>query len=218
MFLIDLLRLNPARAERRRIFEAISRSNAWGGSESVSGPGSGVARASLFRPALETLLRELDVRTLLDAPCGDFNWLSTFKLSLDRYIGVDIVPALIASNNARHGAKQRRFYVADIVTDRFPRVDLILCRDGIVHFCDAELFATLRNFKRTGSRWLLTNTFIEHAANPDIATGSWRPVNLEQPPFNLPKPLRVIDEHCEGDGGRYRDKRLALWPLAQLPV
>lgn len=218
MLLLDLLRLHPATAERRRIFEAIHRSNAWGGSESVSGPGSGVARASLFRPALEAMLRELDVRTLLDAPCGDYHWLGTFDLPLKRYIGVDIVPALVTHNRARHGSRRRCFFVADIVHDRLPRVDLILCRDALVHFCDAEIFATLRNFKRTGSRWLLTNTFIDHAPHPDIATGGWRPLNLEEPPFNLLPPARMIDEQCLGYGGQYRDKRLALWPLATLPV
>jgi hypothetical protein len=203
---------------RRRIFDEIYRANTWGDPESFSGPGSGVARASLFRPAFEALLREFQVRTLLDAPCGDFNWLGTFDLSLDHYIGVDIVPALIARNNARHDSKRRRFLVADIVNDRLPCADLILCRDGIVHFSDAEVFATLRNFKRTGSRWLLANTFIEHDNHPDIVTGAWRPLNLERAPFHLPPPVQTIDEQCFGLGGQYRDKRLALWCLASLPV
>jgi hypothetical protein len=173
----------------------------------------------LFRAAFEALVRELSVRSLLDAPCGDVNWLSTFDLSLDRYIGVDIVPALTTHNRARFGDDgRRRFLTADMVRDRLPRVDLILCRDGLVHLCDADILATLRNFKRSGSDWLLANTFVNHGVQADGATGGWRPLNLELPPFNLPSPAQLIDERCLGYDGQYRDKRLALWPLASLPV
>jgi hypothetical protein len=217
-FLRDFLISRLARRKRRRIFDRIYSTGAWGGTESVSGPGSGVERASLFRADLESLLRELNVRTLLDAPCGDFRWLATFELPIDRYVGVDIVPALVARNRDQYENDRRRFYVADMVCDLLPRVDLILCRDGMVHLCDAEIVATLRNFKKSGSRWMLTNTFVEHANHTDITTGEWRALNLTLPPFNLPPPEQIIDEHCLGYDGQYRDKCLALWSLPSLQV
>src|ERR1051326_412788 len=79
---------------RRAEFTGIFEQNAWGAPESVSGPGSNVARASLFRADLEALVRSIKPRTLLDAPCGDFNWLRHFDLGIERYVGIDIVPAL----------------------------------------------------------------------------------------------------------------------------
>ena len=209
---------DPATRERRRIFEAILRDNAWGSAESVSGPGSDIARATLFRPDFEALIRALGVRTLLDVPCGDFNWLGEFDLGLERYTGVDILPELISRNRKRHASPRRRFLLRDMVRDRLPRADMILCRDGLVHLTDADVFATLRNFKRTGSTWLLTNTFEERPGNPPIATGEWRPLNLQAPPFMLPPPAQVIDEQCLGYGGVYRDKRLSLWRLADLQL
>jgi hypothetical protein len=215
---LDLLRPDPATRARRRIFEDILLRNDWGDSESVSGPGSNVARASLFRPDLEALIRELGARTLLDAPCGDFNWLSRFDLPIDCYFGVDIVPSLILRNRRRFRERHRRFIAADMVRDKLPRADLILCRDGLVHLSNTDVTATLKNFRRTGSRWLLTNTFISRVSNGDIPTGQWRPLNLEAPPFGLPPPVSMIDERCLGYDGQYRDKRLALWPLADLAV
>jgi Methyltransferase domain len=209
---------SPESAERKRIFEWIHQANAWGDPESASGPGSGLARASLFRDDFEALIRELAVRTLLDAPCGDFNWLRHFELPVARYVGVDIVPALIAANRERARSRKHRFMVRDIVCDALPRADLILCRDALIHLTHAEIVATLKNFRRSGATWLLTNTWPAHPDNVDIETGSWRTLNLEAAPFCFPPPLRVIDERCFGGGGAYRDKSLALWRLASLPL
>jgi methyltransferase family protein len=202
-------------ARRRAEFTGIFQQNAWGDPESVSGPGSNVARASLFRADLEALVRSLKPRTLLDAPCGDFNWLRHFDLGFERYVGVDIVPVLIARNRAKFGSKRHRFLVRDMVRDRLPRADLIFCRDGLVHLSHAEIFATLRNFRRSRSTWLLTNTFTDRE-NRELP--GWHPLNLQAPPFALPPPLGLIDEQCFTGGGAYRDKRLALWRLSDLDL
>jgi len=207
--------VDPDTLRRRAEFTGIFEQNAWGDAESVSGPGSNVARASLFRADLEALVRSLKPRTLLDVPCGDFNWLRHFDLGIERYVGVDIVPALIARNRARFGSRRHRFLLRDMVRDRLPRADLIFCRDGLVHFTHAEIFATLRNFRRSGSTWLLTNTFVDR---PNAELPGWHPLNLEGPPFSLPPPVRRIDEQCFAGGGAYRDKHLALWRLRDLDV
>jgi hypothetical protein len=212
------LRRGAETLARRRIFEAICRDNVWGDPESVSGTGSGRARTALFRDDLVALVRALRIDTLLDAPCGDYNWLGHFDLPIEDYIGVDIVPGLIAANRAKPQAARSRFMVRDIVCDALPRADLILCRDGLVHLSNAEIFATLANFKRSRARWLLTNTFPAHLDNIDIPTGGWRTLNLQAAPFDFPPPACVIDEKCLGWGGVYRDKQLALWDFAVLPI
>jgi SAM-dependent methyltransferase len=205
------------RHERQRIFAEIHSKRIWGDGESASGPGSGVVRASVFRCELEALLRDLGVSSVLDAPCGDFNWLPTFELGRVRVIGVDIVADLIATNQQRNLRPGTRFIIADMVTDPLPQADLVFCRDGLVHLTNEEILKTLANFRRSGARWLLTTTFVARQTNPDIRTGEWRPLNLEKPPFNLLPPVRLIDEHCMGFGGAYRDKYLALWSCQDLP-
>jgi len=207
---------NSDTARRRQIFCDIYNQKAWGDGESASGPGSAVERASLFRPELEALIRKHGVRSLLDAPCGDFNWLPHFDLQLERYIGIDIVPALIARNRAGYATGNRTFLVRDMVANRLPKVDLILCRDGLVHLSNREIWQTLRNFQRSGATWLLTNTFVEHHDNQDIPTGGWQPLNLQNRPFSLPAPEEILDEQCLGYAGVYRDKRLGLWRLQDI--
>jgi hypothetical protein len=82
----------------------------------------------------------------------------------------------------------------------------------------ADVARVVRNFQRSGSRYLLTTTFVERGRNDDIATGEWRPLDLQAPPFEFPAPLAVVDERCTHTGGIYRDKRLALWELNGLGV
>jgi SAM-dependent methyltransferase len=195
------------------VFEAIYHSNHWGGAESRSGTGSSVMQTRVIRDALPQLLIALECRSILDAPCGDFNWLSHVPLGAE-YFGYDVVEPVIAANIARYASKQIHFVRADITSTRLPSVDLILCRDCLVHFSYADVFLTLRNFINCGARYLLTTTF-PGRSNRDIVTGDWRPLDLERSPFDFPKPVRVLNEECTEFDGAYCDKSLGLWDLSK---
>jgi len=76
----------------------------------------------------------------------------------------------------------------------------------------------LTNFKRTKSTYLLTNTYINRKTNADlILENIWRPLNLELPPFNFPKPIKLINEKCTENNGCYFDKHLGLYLLDEVP-
>jgi len=195
------------------IFGRIYRHNAWESAESASGPGSTVARAADFIDDLVALLKRLDTRVLLDAACGDFNWACPLADAVDEYIGLDVVPDMVLALQRSAAAPGRRFVCADLTADALPRADVILCRDCLVHFSCHDVVRALSNFQRSGSRYLLTTTFVDRGANDDIATGAWRPLDLQASPFAFPPPLAVVDERCTHTGGMYRDKRLALWEL-----
>ena len=206
------------RADHAAIFGDIYRRRAWGDGETVSGLGSTRARGADFSADLIELLRALNTRTLLDAPCGDFNWVAEVADSAPRYVGVDVVPELIDANRARHGTDGRSFLHGDIARDALPTADVILCRDCLPHFSDRDVWATIRNFRRSGARYLLTTTFVGRALNRGIRTGAWRALNLEAAPFRFPHPIALVDERCTHSGGIFRDKRLALWELSSLPT
>ena len=198
-------------------FTYIYDSNLWG-ADSRSGLGSELQATDHLRAAIPALLRELNARIILDVPCGDFGWLSEASLDVDEYIGADIVAAIVDRNQARYGDGQRRRFVQrDITSDPLPRADVVLSRDCLVHLSNADIFRAFENLKRSGSRYLLTTTFVELEENADIASGDWRPLNLQKPPFTLAEPLRAILEGCTEEGGAYADKALALWEIAVLP-
>lgn len=197
------------------VFGAIYVDNYWGSEDSRSGTGSDLQQTAVIRETLPGLVRELGVQTMLDVPCGDFHWMRTLDLGLD-YIGADVVPALIAANTAQYANDRRRFQVIDIANDTLPRVDLVFCRDLLVHFSFADALRAIANLKRSGATYLLTTTFTNRTDNFDIETGQWRAINLQLAPYNFPPPLRMINENCTEFGTDWADKSLGLWRLVDL--
>jgi len=206
------LLLNP----RRRVRAAFTRHyelNDWLEPETVSGRGSSLDRTATIRRDLPSLFLELGVRSVLDAGCGDFNWFRAVEVDLESYLGIEVVEELVAVNRARYGTAGRQFAALDIIRDPLPRVDLILCRDCLVHLKNRQVGAALDNFRRSKSRYLLATTFTSAHPNRDAPLGGWRPLNLERDPFSLGPPLRLISERETVEDPRYLDKNLGLWAL-----
>jgi hypothetical protein len=214
----DVVTGRRKRPGMRAVFSSIHQSNAWLGAESVSGLGSDSVNTATVKRELPGLLRALGARTMLDAPCGDLNWIKDIDLGLDRYIGADVVPDVIRRNRELYQGASREFRVLDITKGRVPKVDVILCRDCLVHLSHRHAAAALRAFQKSGSRYLLTTTFTGPRENTDIQTGEWRPLNLERPPFSLPAPVRVLNEGYVGEDGQFADKSLGLWELQGLDI
>ena len=218
MSLFDLPPLSSKTREMRRVFGAIHSNRTWGDGESSSGPGSTRERAAQFLPDLIALVRSLGTRCLLDVPCGDFNWAAPLADAVDRYVGVDVVPALVSDNEKRWASPRRQFLCRDMVRQRLPAADLVLSRDALVHLCEEDVMRAVANLRRTGARYLVATTFVGDRGNEDIPTGAWRPLNMQRPPFNFPEPLSLIDERCHHTGGIYADKHLGVWRFEDLPA
>lgn len=185
--------------------------------ECISGSGSDLVQTAVISQELPLLIEQMGIKTVLDAPCGDFYWMSRLSLNVEKYIGVDIVRELVMRNAEKFGGQGKLFMCLDVTTDKLPNVDLIISRDMTVHLSEQAALAAFRNFKRSQSEYLLTTTFPACEKNEDILTGEWRQLNLQLPPFNFPAPLRLIVENCTEDDGKYADKSLGLWRLSDLP-
>ena len=198
----------------KELFSLIYAKNLWSSTESVSGPGSTLQATGKLRDVLPGLLNSLDVRTILDIPCGDFNWMKHVELENMHYIGADIVPDLVENNLKLYNAKNRDFLCLNIITDSLPKADIILCRDGLVHLSDKDVLKALSNIKNSGSTYLLTTHFPQHLINKGIGKDYWRPINLKEKPFNLPPPILLINEGHEEP--EYSDKSLGLWQIKDI--
>jgi hypothetical protein len=172
----------------------------------------------VIRRALPTLLAQLGAQSLLDVPCGDLFWMKECDLGPVEYIGMDVVPAIVAENAERFAAPRRTFVVGDLVRDDLPPADVVLCRDCLVHLPFDDALAALQNLRRSGSKYLLATTFTDRTSNRDIRfVGEWRPLNLQEGPFFLPAPLQIINEECPAADGKYADKSLGLWSISSIP-
>ncbi len=200
---------------RKNIFTRLFNRNAWEGRLSRSGPGSSLLQTQVLVPLLPEFLRKHDINSILDIPCGDFHWMSTVDLSGFSYTGGDIVDGII-DDNRKCVTSDINFRQLDIVADPLPCVDVIFCRDCLVHFSFKDIFAALDNMCNSGSTWLMTTFFANRPVNEDIDTGSWRPLNLCSKPFGLPSPADTINEQCSQQGGIYSDKSMGLWKLSDI--
>ena len=201
------------------MFQRIFHENRWGNCESVSGEGSNLERTRVVRAVLPAIVTRYGVRTILDAPCGDFFWMKEVSLEGVAYIGADIVPELVARDTELYASLERRFILCDLVDDVLPQADLILCRDCLVHLSYDDTRRAVDNFRRSGATWLLTTTFTGPRENHDIATGEWRAINLERPPYGFPAVVEIINEESDevdDELGAFPDKSLGLWRLADL--
>ncbi|MHB1100402.1 MAG: hypothetical protein ACYCZR_12685, partial [Burkholderiales bacterium] len=106
---------------KQEFFSKMYETKLWGSEESASGPGSTLEYTENIRKELPRLFNDLGVESILDAPCGDYNWFRHVQRSPSiRYHGADIVSALIAKNQDVYGNQCTSFSVVDIRTDRLP--------------------------------------------------------------------------------------------------
>lgn len=209
----------PGKRNLKDKFSHIYSENIFGGAESRSGGGSDMEQTAEIRRVLPDLLREFNVKSFMDAPCGDLFWIRATQLGVEKYIGVDIVEKLIEKNRLEFGDEAHEFICRNLAQDDLPCVDMIFCRDCLVHLNYEDVKRVLLNFKRSGSRYLLTTTFTGRVKNVDlIGDDIWRTLNLQVAPFNFPPPLRLINEQCTEVNLGFTDKSLGLWLLSDIEV
>lgn len=200
----------------QEVFTDIYKTNHWHSSESISGPGSELKQTAVLINALNILLAEKDIRSILDIPCGDFNWMRNVEMKNISYIGADIVEELIRENQRKYSTDTVHFDVLNLITDKLPKADIIIVRDCLVHLPFESIYHSIRNIKSSGSTYLLTTTFPEHSVNYDVRTGEWRPLNLQLKPFNFPEPLLIINEGFADV--EFKDKSMALWEIDKIAI
>jgi len=198
------------------IFTYIYKNNFWQSKESISGPGSELRFTNRMRQELSTLIKRFGITSIADAPCGDCNWMRHVDIGNCRYIGFDIVQELIENNTKLFGPA-KEFKHRNLIENVIDKVDLVICRDMLAHLNYEQIFTVLRNFKKSGSKYILMTTGVRITENRDLEkTGDWRGINFELAPFNFPRPLAVIEEDVpfEWERGKY----LALWFLDDLNI
>lgn len=201
----------------KELFTKYYKENTWRGQESVSGPGSDYEQTKFLVPELQILLKRFNIKSILDVPCGDFNWMKNIDLNGINYTGGDIVSEMVKKNNKRYRKNNVNFELIDIVNNSLPQNDLIIVRDCLVHLPNKDVITALKNIKQSRSKYLLTTNFSWRSLqnNKDIAIGAWRRINLQQLPFSFPNPEYVI---IEGNiQSNDRDKTMSLWQIKDIP-
>ncbi|MGE6786759.1 hypothetical protein ACQKGL_30080 [Ensifer adhaerens] len=188
-------------------FSQVYKDNTWGDSESVSGEGSRRDAPPVWEAidALDRTVRKFRIRSLVDLPCGDFNWIP-FILGVHRqlaYRGFDIVPQLVQRNRAMFPS--HRFDVLDATSNVPPKADLIFSKDMVNHLTLVDVAKVLKNFKRSRSSYLLMSNNLgwDNIELPENVAGASRHLDAFAAPFHFPEAL-------------WNSGYLALWRLSDV--
>lgn len=200
------------------IFTEIYEQNYWEDKESHSGPGSNQEQTDSLIRDLPEIFKQLNIDSIMDAPCGDHYWMKDMPFGSIVYYGVDIVKPLIEKNNTRYGDETRSFHHLDMIQDKLPKADLIFCRDLMVHLSFEENLNIIRNFKRSGAKYLMATDFPSLNKNIDIVAGDWRVLDLSQEPFSFPSPIYSYSEGSSLGNGKFPTKYLNVWELAKINI
>jgi len=180
-----------------------------------SGRGSTLKVTEGFRAFLAEVVSDYRIRSIFDAPCGDFHWMKEVPLPSDvRYIGGDIASVLVDELNEKYGDDSRRFVHFDIVNDTFPDADLWICRDCFFHIPLDFCIKALRNACAVDVKFAVLTSIYRPGPNRPGQVGGSRPIDLLKPPFNLPEPIAKCDELI---GPRGRPQRFqGLWKIEDI--
>jgi SAM-dependent methyltransferase len=150
----------------------------------TSGTGSTVAITREYRAYLETFIKTHNVRSIVDAGCGDWGFSREVDWGGASYLGVDIASDVIASVRRTYENDNIRFRVGDI-TDELPAADLLISKDVLQHLSNDLVHRFIRNNLATGKyKWvILTND--RGRGNRDIASGGYRAIDLASAPFEV---------------------------------
>jgi hypothetical protein len=181
--------------------------------ESMSGLGSCTDTTEDIRRELPIIFEKYNIKTFIDAPCGDFFWMKMVDLSNVNYIGYDVVEDLVVKNNTKFGTDNIKFELKDVINVRMKKADLILCRDFLFHISNENINKVINNIKNSGITYMLATYFDYTKVNTNLNASDnevgFRKINIEIEPIGLGEPIYKFYEQNPKNEGRC----LGLWKI-----
>ena len=186
------------------LFDTIYKKKLW----SEYGDGSGIGSSPLYnynmRSIMTDFVTENNVKTIIDVPCGAFQWQSVWLHELqeyhshifDSYVGIDISREAIkqAHSNIPRGISHNiEIFLADMINHPLPQnYDVLFCRDALQHLSWKNILKALKNFEKCNASWYIIGGYCP-GFNENIYDGDYFDFNITQYPFWL-TPDRILCE------------------------
>jgi SAM-dependent methyltransferase len=192
-----LMHLRNSGRSLQQIFSDVYRNHNWGGDadDFSSGSGSDDALALRYTKEVQRFANENSVRSIVDLGCGDFRVGAGLDLQAVKYIGIDVVPQLIARNQSKYATENVTFKFLDAVRDKLPKADLCLIRQVFQHLANDQIYQILNKLDQY--RWVLVTEHYPSSVADRITPNRDKPagydtrlldnsaVFLDLPPFEL---------------------------------
>jgi hypothetical protein len=197
-------------------FDEVYRKGMWKQGDAYSGLGSEGWMAESYVELVREYASKHNLRTAVDAGCGDFSVGSRLAPSFDQYMAFDASPVIININKQRYASLAQgnvSFAVADMTTTNFPRADLILIRQVLQHLTNNQIERILQNLEASDWRRALITEDVHdprdnQVANLDLPSHTVRTrvslgsgVFIDKEPFSRPaKRIAIINDLSVNDG------------------
>jgi hypothetical protein len=178
-------------------FSEIYRTKLWGGPEGqdfFSGGGSGLLFSKPYVDRVVGFIADHQIRTFVDLGCGDFQvGRQVCAASGVRYVGVDVVPDLIAYNQSHFGGPLIEFRRANLIEDELPDGEFCVIRQVLQHLSNAQIHRVLEKCKKYRYVWVTEGVYVGPGSRPnldiphgpDIRATFNSGLFLDLPPFSL---------------------------------
>jgi SAM-dependent methyltransferase len=169
--------------EGGEVFQRIYRNSEWGRG---SGPGSSPSNTIEYRAFIESFIQANAIKQVTDFGCGDWQFSHLIDWTGIDYLGIDFVSEVVDENNKRFSSTNIEFrQVNDI--DEIPTGDLLIAKEVLQHLPNSVVREFLIAIRKKYRFALLTNTTAPRPmANQDIPIGGFRPLRLQDTPFDAP--------------------------------
>ena len=168
------------------VFTEIFNTNYWNDNESKSGS---VFAEDVLILHQSLIIKKLNIKSIIDIPCGDFFWFSKIINILDIEYPKRIFLTFVCQDVC-NSTKKIQFKQLDLINDELPYGDLLLCRDCLFHFSFDNIKKAFENLKKSKFKYIffMWDDFEKkNMKNQEIKTGSFRYLDLHFPPFNFNK-------------------------------
>jgi hypothetical protein len=157
--------------------------------ETYSGPGSLLSNTENLIENLQEFIKDNEIKSIIDVPCGDFNYMKEVDLEGIDYKGYDV------SFNAIERCKKYKkdninFEVLDATKDSLPYADLIICKDLFLHLSLDNISLILKNIIDSKCKYFATSRYEGGSkGNNSNSSAQARPIEVTKDPFNFDYPI-----------------------------
>jgi len=197
--------INGTDLTHEQIFDFVYTAGLWGVDpqtrQGISGWGSLEATTGPYRQYVESFLTERNIATVVEIGCGDWQIGRAMDWHGADYLGID-VSQVVLQNTRKYAGAHVRFMEGDARTIELPPADLLLAKDVLQHWSNADVLAFLPKLARYRFA-LITNGHnpdLPRRPNMDIRVGDYREMDLALPPFNVRGALVFSYDTVAGNG------------------
>ena len=155
----------------------------------TSGPGSTIENTKEYVAFLQKFMKKNKIKSVVDIGCGDWEFSQHINWKGINYKGYDVVKKVVDRNQKKFGNSNISFYHADVSQISFPKADLLICKDVMMHIPNQSISAILSQLSKF-KYCIITNDVLRStlsSTNPELSTvdGGFRALDITQPPFSI---------------------------------